>query len=82
MAVLFSVARDPLALPRSSLRILGSMIPHMWMINVHKKFLYSKVVIYRVVISFTSSIANVSTMLCFYGYHYDITFIGPSKLFC
>ena len=81
MAVLFSVASDLLALPRSSLRILGSIIPHMWMINVHKNF-YAKVVIYRVVISFTSSIANISTMLCFYGYHYDITFIGPSKLFC
>ena len=51
-----------------------------WLMYI--KILYSKVVIYRVVISFTSSIANVSTMLCFYGYHYDITFIGPSKLFC
>ena len=40
MAMLFSGARDPLVLPRSSLRILGSIIPHMWMINVHKNFIF------------------------------------------
>ena len=40
VAVLFSGARDPFALPRSSLRILGSMIPHMWMISVHENFIF------------------------------------------
>ena len=68
VAVLFSGAKDPFARSRSSLRILGSIIPQMWIINVHRNFIY-KVVIYKVAISFTSSIANVNAILCFYECH-------------
>ena len=78
MAVLFSGAKDPFTRSRSSLRILGKIIPHMWLISVHEN-LCSKVTIYRVVLFLTSS--NASTMMCFYGYHCHINFIGPSKLF-
>ena len=70
-------AKDPFTRSRSSLRILGKIIPHMWLIIVHEN-LCSKETIYRVVLFLTSSSANA--IMCFHGYHCHNNFIGPSKL--